>query len=83
MVRLESPPSQTPGDVTIIVGQAWPARVAAQRHQLITRMKRGGFGQTVEAVAYTWFNRFAALRYIELHDYLGHGRRALSCRDGG
>jgi hypothetical protein len=34
-------------------------------------------------VAYTWFNRFAALRYMELHDYLGHGHRALSSTAGG
>lgn len=29
-------------------------------------MQREGFAQTVEAVAYTWFNGFAALRYREL-----------------
>ncbi|HPW30951.1 MAG TPA: BREX-1 system adenine-specific DNA-methyltransferase PglX, partial [Rhodoferax sp.] len=28
-------------------------------------------------------NRFAALRYMELHDYLGHGHRALSSTSGG
>jgi hypothetical protein len=37
----------------------------------------------MEAVAYTWFNRFAALRYMELHDYLGHGHRALSSTSAG
>ena len=45
-------------------------------------MKREGFAHTCEAVAYTWFNRFAALRYMELHDYLGHGHRALSSAEG-
>jgi hypothetical protein len=44
---------------------------------------KDGFAQTVEAVAYTWFNRFAALRYMEIHDYLGHGHRVLSSREGG
>ena len=34
----------------------------------------------MEAVAYTWFNRFAALRYME---YLDHGHRVLSNREGG
>ena len=34
-------------------------------------------------MAYTWFNRCAALRYMELHDYLGHGHRALSSTSGG
>ena len=29
-------------------------------------------------LAYTWFNRFVAIRYMELHDYLGHGFRVLS-----
>ena len=81
--QLEVAPSQTQGDVTIIGGQAWPASVGAQREQLIARMQREGFAQTLEAVAYTWFNRFAALRYMELHDYLGHGHRALSSREGG
>ena len=76
--QLEVAPAQTQGDVTLIAGQAWPAKVAAQREQLITRMRREGFAHTCEAVAYTWFNRFAALRYMELHDYLGHGHRALS-----
>ena len=80
--QLEVAPAQTQGDVTLIAGQAWPAKVAAQRDQLITCMRREGFAHTCEAVAYTWFNRFAALRYMELHDYLGHGHRALSSAEG-
>ncbi len=80
--QLEVAPAQTQGDVTLIAGQAWPAKVATQRDQLITRMRREGFAHTCEAVAYTWFNRFAALRYMELHDYLGHGHRALSSAEG-
>jgi len=32
----------------------------------------------MEAIAYTWFNRFAAIRYMELHGYLDHGYRVLS-----
>jgi len=31
----------------------------------------------MEAIAYTWFNRFAAIRYMELHGYLDHGYRVL------
>ena len=81
--QLEVAPVQTQGDVALIAGQAWPAKVATQREQLIARMRREGFAQTCEAIAYTWFNRFAALRYMELHDYLGHGHRALSSAEGG
>ena len=33
-------------------------------------------------MAYTWFNRFVALRYMELHGYLDHGYRVLSHPEG-
>ena len=77
---LDIAPSEKKGDVTLIAGQAWPAKVHDQRQRLIKRMKKDGFSQTVEAVAYTWFNRFAALRYMEIHDYLDHGRSSQACR---
>ena len=80
---LDIAPSEKKGDVTLIAGQAWPAKVHDQRQRLIKRMKKDGFSQTVEVVAYTWFNRFAALRYMEIHDFLDHGYRVLSSREGG
>lgn len=80
---LDVAPAQPQGDVVVIAGQAWPVKVQAQREQLIKRIRKDGFAHTMEAVAYTWFNRFAALRYMELHDYLGHGHRALSSTAGG
>ena len=80
--KLEVAASQPQGDVTVIAGQAWPAKVHKQRDQLVTRIGKDGFAQTMEAVAYTWFNRFAALRYMELHGYLDHGHRALSSTEG-
>ncbi|WP_426195539.1 BREX-1 system adenine-specific DNA-methyltransferase PglX [Massilia sp. DWR3-1-1] len=80
--KLDVAASQPQGDATVIAGQAWPVKVHSQRQQLIARIQKDGFAQTMEAVAYTWFNRFAALRYMELHDYLGHGHRALSSLEG-
>ncbi|MBK7491770.1 MAG: BREX-1 system adenine-specific DNA-methyltransferase PglX [Nitrosomonas sp.] len=81
--KLEIAPAEKGGDVVIIAGQLWPAKVQGQREQLIKRIQKDGFAQTMEAVAYTWFNRFAALRYMEIHDYLDHGHRVLSNREGG
>ena len=80
--KLEVAHSQMQGDVTVIAGQPWPAKVHSQRQGLIARIQKDGFAHALEAVAYTWFNRFAALRYMELHDYLGHGHRALSSEAG-
>ena len=36
----------------------------------------------MEAMAYTWFNRLMALRYMELHGFLDHGYRVLSHPEG-
>lgn len=41
-----------------------------QLEQLITEVKQNGFDHVVEEVAYTWFNRFIALRYMEVNNYL-------------
>ena len=71
------------GDVLLIDGRDWPAKISRQRKNLVTKIKSHGFDQTIDEVAYTWFNRFAAIRYMELHDYLDHGRRVLSNREGG
>ena len=76
-------PASRSGDVVIVEGREWPAKVGAQRDRLVAKIGKEGFGAVMERVAYTWFNRFAALRYMELHDYLGHGHRVLSNRDGG
>lgn len=81
--KLEVVSGEKKGDVAIIAGREWPAKVFEQRERLIKHIKTVGFDQTMEAVAYTWFNRFAALRYMEIHDYLDHGHRVLSNRDGG
>ena len=81
--QLDIAPGEKKGDVALIGGQAWPAKVYGQRERLIKRIRKDGYAQTIEAVAYTWFNRFAALRYMEIHEYLGHGYRVLSSREGG
>ena len=81
--NLEVAVGERKGDIAIIAGREWPVKVFNQREDLIKRMTNEGFSHTVEAVAYTWFNRFAALRYMEIHDYLDHGHRALSNREGG
>src|SRR5205823_6634279 len=44
------------------------------------RIQRHGFGPTMEALAYSWFNRLVAIRFMELHGYLDHGYRLLSPR---
>lgn len=49
-----------------------------QREKLIYRIKEIGYKQVVEEVAYTWFNRFTALRFMEVNNYLPTKVRVLS-----
>ena len=42
----------------------------SQRRQLIDLIRQNGFAQTMEEAAYTWFNRFIALRFMEVNGYL-------------
>ena len=41
-----------------------------QRQALIRRIEEKGYEQVMEEVAYTWFNRVAALRFMEVNGYL-------------
>ncbi|HDD9796440.1 TPA: BREX-1 system adenine-specific DNA-methyltransferase PglX, partial [Escherichia coli] len=52
--------------------------LASRRERLVKRAEKQGYDVLVEHIAYTWFNRFCAIRYMELHGYLDHGFRMLS-----
>jgi type II restriction/modification system DNA methylase subunit YeeA len=82
MTKAGTVPLNIQGDVVLIAGQAYPKKVADQRNRLERRICDQGFDQVVEAVAYTWFNRFVAIRFMELQGYLEHGYRVLSHPEG-
>ena len=75
-------PAVERGDVAVIAGREHPRVIAKKRRQLEDRIQRYGFEQTMEALAYTWFNRLVALRFMEVHSYLDHGYRVLSHPEG-
>ena len=67
------------GSVLQIDGNAFDAGLAPARKRLVLRAEQLGFEALVEQVAYTWFTRLCALRFMELKpDYLEHGFRVLS-----
>ncbi len=76
-------PTEQNGELIVVNGRAFSQKVAEQRQKLVTRIQRDGFQPVMETIAYTWFNRFAALRYLEIHGYLEHGFRVLSHPSGG
>ena len=49
-----------------------------KRESLVREINNKGFENVVEEVAYTWFNRIIAIRYMEVNDYLPTYTRVLS-----
>lgn len=54
----------------VIAGRPLTAQEKQQRRHLIQEIQAKTFRQTMEEAAYTWFNRFIALRYMEVNGYL-------------
>ncbi len=75
-------PLEQKGDLVLIGDRAFPAGIIRPRAALVKKVEQLGFAQAMEQAAYSWFNRLCAIRYMELKDYLDHGRRVLSATDG-
>ena len=51
-------------------GKVLTSEEKRQRQALIAEINAKGYKQVMEEVAYTWFNRFSALRFMEVNGYL-------------
>lgn len=54
-----------------------------KRKEIIEDIESKGFNNFVEEVAYTWFNRIIAIRYMEVNNYLPTKTRVLSSETEG
>ena len=54
----------------------------SQRQALINHVRSEGYEKAIEEVAYTWFNRFSALRYMEVNHYLPTRVRVFTNEEG-
>ena len=70
-------------DAIFIDGRQLSKEEKIQRDMLIDRINQVGFKRVMEEVAYTWFNRFTALRFMEVNDYLPTKVRVLSSTNSG
>ena len=53
-----------------VLGRVMSAEEKRQRQALIAQIREKGYEQVMEEIAYTWFNRFIALRFMEVNGYL-------------
>lgn len=65
-----------------IGGRVLNAAEKKQRDALICLINKDGYEQAMEEVAYTWFDRFCALRYMEVNNYLPSHVRVFTDDEG-
>ena len=69
-------------DAVTVGGRALTSDEAKERGELVTQIRQKGYAQVMEEVAYTWFNRFIALRFMEVNNYLPSHIRIFSDSTG-
>lgn len=55
---------------TALNGQILTSDDKKARNILIEKINKDSFDETIEEVAYTWFNRFIAIRFMEVNGYM-------------
>lgn len=65
-------------DAIFIDGKQLLREERIRRERLIDRINQIGLKRVVDEVAYTWFNRFTALRFMEVNNYLPTKVKVLS-----
>ncbi|QQZ09061.1 BREX-1 system adenine-specific DNA-methyltransferase PglX [Heyndrickxia vini] len=66
----------------MINDKPYPLYMKPAFNSLKNQLRQKGYKQLVEEVAYTWFNRIIAIRYMEVHDYLPEKVNVLSSSVG-
>ena len=72
-----------PADAISIDGNLLSPVVMEQRKALIQQINTKGYREVMEEVAYTWFNRFIALRFMEVNGYLPSRVRVFTDAENG
>lgn len=65
------------GNLLIIDHLTYPHALITAYHKVLDMVENLGFEETINEIAYTWFNRMIALRYMELHHLLPHGYKVI------
>ena len=72
-----------PADSDVVAGRVLSPQEKAQRAKLAERIGAHGYDVFCQEMAYTWFNRFAAIRFMEIRGYLPSYVRMFSNSEDG
>lgn len=73
---------ESKANIESIGGRLLSSDEKKQRQQLIEQIHSKGYSQVMEEAAYTWFNRFIALRFMEVNGYLPSKIRVFTDENG-
>ncbi|HUV83039.1 MAG TPA: BREX-1 system adenine-specific DNA-methyltransferase PglX [archaeon] len=57
-------------DSIIIGDKVFNIKIKQQREQLVKEVREKGYTLVIDEITYTWFNRFVALKFMEVNGYL-------------
>lgn len=57
-------------DSIVICGKVFNIKIKDQRDHLVKEIGNKGYEQVMDEITYTWFNRFAALKFMEVNGYI-------------
>jgi len=70
-------------DSIVIGGRVFDKKIKRQREQLVREVREKGYDQLIDEVTYTWFNRFVALKFMEVNGYLLGNVKVFSSNEPG
>ncbi|MEH7163488.1 BREX-1 system adenine-specific DNA-methyltransferase PglX [Priestia megaterium] len=79
----EKPSIQAGVDYVEVNGRKFPLSNKNSLQKLLKEVESKGYDMVIEEVAYTWFNRLIAIRFMEVHNYLPSKIRVLSSETKG
>jgi len=57
-------------DSIVIGGKVFNKKIRQQREHLVKEVREKGYNLVIDEITYTWFNRFVALKFMEVNGYL-------------
>ncbi len=70
-------------DSIVIGGRVFNRKIKRQREQLVREVREKGYDQLIDEVTYAWFNRFVALKFMEVNGYLPENVKVFSSNEPG
>ena len=74
-------PAQESGDFIIIGDRTFTRDIKLAYNKILRKIETEGYDELINEIAYSWFNRMIAVRYLEVNQLLPHGYQIIGNPD--